>query len=105
MTKDNRPQPEFFLEGSRGQYLARDFANLLHKNKDHVRNVTDEQWDILRKGPGDEQYLDAWDEVLRDAVIVGTNGVEYTLSEEEGDLFIVPVGMEWSDDEAAFIWP
>ena len=103
MRKMKRPEIELFLDGARGIYLPRDFA-FAWIDRRCVLNVSDKLWRDLEQGPEHLAYHEAWEAVLNSAVIIGDNGVEYTLHMDE-DLFIVPVGMEWSDAEDAYVWP
>lgn len=66
--------------------------------------IKDDCLEILQAGPEHDEYWDAWDEVLSDAVLVNHEGKEYTLY-QDGDLWAVPKGMEWSEDDDWFIWP
>lgn len=102
----NKPEPILWLSDARGQYIPRDFAESFERSTrdTHVSGVSDEDWKILEAGPDHEQYCDAWDEVLRDAVLTGKDGTKYTLH-QDGDLWAVPVGMDWDDNEDWFVWP
>ena len=100
-----KPEPLLWLTDAHGQHLPRKFAQTLEgPGRSHVTGVSDENWKILEAGSSHEHYDEAWDEVLRDAVLTGMDGTKYTLH-QDGDLWAVPVGMEWSDEEDKFVWP
>ena len=87
---------KLFLDGNRGIYIPRDFAECI--KREHVENVSAEQWAILDAGPDHEFYWDAWTEVLDGAVLTDpVTAVRYTLW-QDGDLWIIPEGAEWPDE-------
>jgi hypothetical protein len=104
MTEQSKPDTMLWLNDSRGQYIPRDFANSFKDRAKNVTGVSTENWKTLEAGPDHEWYWEAWDEVLQDAVVTDDNGVKFTLY-QEGDLWLIPEGMEWSDAENFFIWP
>jgi hypothetical protein len=100
-----KPDKLLWLNDARGVYIPRDFATSLTDRAKHVTGVNDEQWAILEAGPhNNESYWDTWDDVLRDAVVTDDNGVKYTLY-QEGDLWLIPEGMEWDDRSEGYRWP
>lgn len=76
-----------FLDSSRGQYLPRDFAQII--NREHLKNVNPELLDNLAKENSNDSefYWEDWETVLNDAKIV-FDGVEYTLH-HDGDLWLI----------------
>jgi len=38
------------------------------------------------------------------AIVTDNNGVKFTLH-QDGDLWLIPQGMEWSDENETFQWP
>ena len=66
--------------------------------------MSDEDWAIVEAGPDHEYYWDTWDTVLANAQVTDENGVQYTL-DQDGDLRLVPVGMEWSEENECWQWP
>jgi len=90
-----------FLSDARGIYIPRDFARTV----DHARvaGVTPEQWADL-ENEDSESYWDTWSDVVDNAICTDDLGVRYRL-EQDGDLFIVPTGMEWDDDNEEYVWP
>ena len=102
----SKPEPILWLSDARGQYIPRDFAESFERSTrdTHVSGVSAEDWAILEAGPDHEHHFETWDDVLRDAVLTGRDGTKYTLH-QDGDLWAVPVGMEWSDEQDTFVWP
>ena len=104
MTK--KPELLLWLSDSRGVYIPRDFAQSFN-DLDRAKNVTgvlNEDWRILEEGPEHEFYWETWDDVLSNAVVLDNDGVRYTLH-HDGDLWLIPEGMEWSDKVEHFVWP
>jgi hypothetical protein len=93
-----------WLSDARGQYIPRDFARSFSDRATQVTGVSDEDWKLLEAGPEEELYWDAWDCVTADAVITDNIGVKYRIH-QDGDCWLVPVGMEWDDENETFVWP
>ena len=102
MTK--KPDMLLWLNDARGVYIPRDFAKSFADRDKSVSGVNAETWATLEQGPDDEGYWDAWTEVRDNAVVTDENGVKFTLW-QEGDLWLIPEGMEWSDEAGTFQWP
>jgi hypothetical protein len=98
-----RPEPLLWLNDSRGRYIPRDFAQCFVDRAKSVQGVTDEQWAIL-EDPEHESYWEAWFEVTDNARVTDEKGVVYTLH-QDGDLWLIPVGMEWDEKADWFVWP
>ena len=98
-----QPDVELFLSDVRGQYIPRDFAKCF-ADRNKVEGVTAEQWLVLEAGPDHEHYWDVWAEVLDAAKITGSNGMQYTFM-QDGDVYAIPVGMEWDDERGWYFWP
>lgn len=59
--------------------------------------------DILLAGPDDGNYLDTWSEI--DGIeLIDESGEKYFIWQNE-DIWAVPDGLEWSEDEDAYIEP
>ena len=101
MNNHRRPEPELLLTDARGIYAPRDFATSVDHSR--VTGVTVAMWDILQEGPDHDEYWDVWAEVLNDAEVTG-HGTVYTVH-QDGDVWLIPVGMEWSDGTDFFVWP
>ena len=98
-----KPEPLLWLSDARGRYIPRDFANSFVDRDKHVQNVSEENWQIL-EDPDHEWYWEAWDEVLQNAVVTDDEGTRFTLH-QDGDLWLIPEGMEWSDKQDFYVWP
>ena len=102
-TTPPRGEPLLWLSDSRGIYIPRDFAASFSDRARSVANVSDEDWDILDAGPDHEHYWDAWDEVISHAIVTDDLGREFFVS-QEGDCWLIPCGMQWSDDREFWVW-
>ena len=103
--KKKRPEGrELFYSDSRGTRIPQDFAEDVDRSK--VTGVDDDTWATLEAGDTveNEWYWEAWDDVLQNAVITDAKGQKWRL-EQDGDLFLIPEGMEWDDDEQDYVWP
>lgn len=98
-----RPEPLLWLNDIRGQYIPRDFAGSFSDRAKALTGVSDDDWAILEAGPEHDLYWDVWDDVLRDATITDEKGQTYTLH-QDGDLWLIPTGMAWSDGDDWFTW-
>ena len=98
-----RGDVELFLSDNRGIYIPRDFAECVVRTA--VTGISNEDYEILEAGPEHDQYWDAWSDVCDNAVLTDpVSGVVSTLY-QNGDLWLVPEGMEWSDEDDFFVWP
>ena len=99
-----KPQPLLYLDSARGIYIPRDFAQSFASTK-YISGVSNTDLEILREaGPDSEHYWEAWDYVLSNAIITGDDGIPYFLF-QDNDLWLIPAGMEWSNDLEFFAWP
>ena len=73
-----------------------------------MTGVSSDDWQILERGPDDEttgdQYWDVWTWVCDNATVTDEHGTKYSLW-QDGDCWLIPKGMEWSDKEGTYIWP
>jgi len=97
-----KPEMTLILNDARGIYIPRDFTNAVARER--VTGISDEDWAILEAGPDHEDYWDAWQTVEQDARITDDHGNVYLIW-NDSDCWLVPVGMEWSDEEDTFVWP
>lgn len=76
-----------FLDSARGQYIPRDFAQII--NREYLKNVNPELLDNLAKENSNdsEYYWEDWETVLNNAKVV-FDGVEYTLH-HDGNLWLI----------------
>jgi hypothetical protein len=101
-----KPEPILWFADTRGVNIPREFAfafHRKHKDVEHTEGVTTEQFYILEEGPTHDDYWETWYDVLRDCRVVDRAGNKYTLH-HDGDLWFIPIGMEW-DDVEGWIWP
>lgn len=89
-----------FLDSSRGQYIPRDFAQII--NRHYIQGVSLELLDNLAKEDAaeSESYWEDWITVLDNAKIVH-NGVEYTLH-HDGDLWLINFDAMTSEEKQNF---
>lgn len=105
MTSTYRPEPLLWLSDARGVYIPRDFATSFSNRAKDVSGVTDEQWAILEAGPDHEWYWETWNEVEQSARIRDDQrNVTYGVY-QNGDCWLIPDGMEWSEEQDFFVWP
>jgi hypothetical protein len=93
-----------WLSDARGIYIPRDFAKSFGDRDKHVSGVSAEEWAVLDAGPDHADYWDVWCEVEANAVITDDAGNKFTVH-QDGDCWLVPIGMEWSDEKDTFVWP
>ena len=99
-----KPEPMLWLSDSRGIYIPQDFATSFANRDSCVSGVSAEDWAILEFGPTHELYWEAWDDVEQSAIVTDENGVKYSVY-QNGDCWLIPAGMEWSDRDEFFVWP
>jgi hypothetical protein len=98
-----KPDMVLWLSDTRGVYIPRDFAKCFSDRDKAVAGVSAEQWAIL-EDPDHDAYWDVWTEVCDRAVVTDNEGIKFRLH-QDGDLWLVPEGMEWSDENQTFEWP
>lgn len=99
----SKPDMILFLDGSRGIYIPQAFAESIKLPA--LSGLRDgDTLDILRVGPDHEFYWEAWEHVLNNATVTDDDGVEFSVY-QDGDCWLVPKGMEWSDEEDGYVWP
>jgi hypothetical protein len=99
---DERPEPICFLRDARGIFLPRDFTCNVERSL--VANVSDEDWAALEAGPDHTDYLDAWSDVCDSAIVTDIKGVKYHVY-QDGDCWLIPVGMTWDEETDWWRWP
>jgi hypothetical protein len=99
-----KPEPLLWLSDSRGVYIPRDFATCFADRDKHVSGVHMEYWLTLEAGPDHEWYWEAWQDICDNAIVTDESGVRYRLH-QDGDLWLIPEGMEWSHDRDWYQWP
>ena len=98
----NKPEMMLWLSDARGVYIPRDFALSFKDRTKSVAGITDADWTIL-EDPDHEWYWDAWADAIDRAIVTDENGHKYFLH-QEGDLWLVPQGMDWDEDNQSFEW-
>ena len=100
-----RPEPMLWLSiDARGIYIPRDFALSFNDRAKDIAGVNHEQWVILEAGPDHEHYWEVWVEVCDSAIVTDEHGIKYSVY-QDGDCWLIPEGMEWSNDIDFFAWP
>ena len=97
----HKPEPMLWLSDARGVYIPRDFCDI---DKSRVENVEPGDWEILESGPDNELYWDVWCGVCDNAIVTDDKGNRFRLY-QDGDLWLIPVGMEWCDHMDFWEWP
>lgn len=98
------PEPLLWLNDSRGVYIPRDFAASFRDRAKSVSGVSEAEWQILESGPDEIAYWDVWADVCDNAAITDELGRHFHIYQDCG-CWLIPDGMEWSDDTDWFIWP
>lgn len=99
-----KPDLILFCSDSSGIYIPRRFAREINRDcPECVTGVSPEEFAILEAGPENEQYWDCWNDVLNNAKVNDGN-TTYSLY-QDGDLWLVPEGMEWNEETEGFSWP
>ena len=100
----NKPEPLLWLSDARGVFIPRDFANSFAARATAVSGVSNKDWAVLEAGPDHESYWDVWTDVCDNARVTDENRVVYTVY-QNGDCWLIPVGMEWDEANEFFKWP
>jgi hypothetical protein len=96
------PEPVLILSDAHGIYIPRNFT--LNVARERVTEVNDEDWATLAAGPDHEHYWEAWDVVLTNAIVTDDHSRRYRLH-QDGDLWLIPVGMTWDEEADDWRWP
>ncbi len=99
-----RPEMLLWLSDRRGAYIPRDFATSFADRTKSVPSVSAADWTILETGPENELYWDVWTDILDTAIVTDEHGNRYTVY-QDGDCWLIPVGMVWSDTGDFYQWP
>jgi hypothetical protein len=101
-----KPEPVHWIDSAHGVYIPQAFAQSLGNDgrRKSVMNVSDEEWAVLDAGPDHEYYWDVWSDVEHNAEVVFPDNMTYRLH-QDGDLWLIPHGMEWDHNEDWFVWP
>lgn len=96
-------EPMLWLSDSRGQFIPRDFVNSF-ANWANVTWVDPTDRATLQAGPEHADYWEAWDRVLTYARVTDNSGNTFTVY-QDGECWLIPIGMEWSDEQDCYVWP
>ena len=97
-----KPEPILFASDARGRYIPQYFATEV--KHELVSGLEPDDWTILEAGPDHELYWDVWTGVCDSAVVTNPDdGIRYTLH-QDGDLWLIPEGMDYSEMEHGFVW-
>jgi len=79
---------ELVVDGHHGVYIPQFLAQSIEREL--VKEVSQEDWDILEAGPDHEFYWETWESVLNNARIRPRFGSRYNrvLHQSDGDLWI-----------------
>lgn len=100
-----KAEPEIMLSDGRGQYIPRDFVdclNEIHRNK-LIELIGLDDVEVLMKGPIIEGYWDIWAKVCDNFRL--NDGVTEWFLYQDGNLWIIPVGMHWDEETDFWAWP
>jgi hypothetical protein len=100
----NRPDKILWLDDAGRVDMPREFASSFDDRDVRVSGVSGEQWATLEKGPDDPEYWGTWNDVCNRARITDGNDVVYRLW-QDGDLWLIPDGMKYSEEAGDFVWP
>lgn len=98
-----RPETMLWLSDARGVHIPRDFATSFADRSKNVSGVSGDDWLILEAGPDNEYYWEAWTDVCDNAIVTDDIGNKYNVY-QDGDCWLIPVGMEWSEESEWFQW-
>jgi len=106
MQMDKRPEPIIIILDSYGIYIPQIFAMcyFVSGNRSTVAGVDDETISILKTGPTHADYWGAWEDVETNAVLTDAKGVSYNVF-QDGDCWLIPVGMVWDHPTCSWFWP
>ena len=97
-------EPVLWLSDARGVCIPRDFVGRFNEPERLISGVEPDTLDILRAGPEATDYWEAWCEVCDRAIVTDLKGNRYRVY-QDGDCWLIPEGMEWSDEKDWFVWP
>ena len=93
---------ELFLDSARGQYIPRDFFDVVkHSCLNWHCNDESKAWILDQcSSPDNEFYWDAWNDCENGMITVTDPflNIEYGLY-QDGDLWLVPLDAEWHQDD------
>jgi hypothetical protein len=102
--RDTKPDMLLWLDSNRGVYIPQHFVESFKDFDAHVSDVSAEDKATLLSGPDSESYWDAWADVCDNATVTDENGIKYRIH-HDGDLWLIPEGMEYNEETDTFDWP
>jgi hypothetical protein len=92
--------PVLLLDGNRGIYLPKVFAEEIIAGSYKVKNMNAEIRSYLAElgNPDNEFYWDAWEDLLRECILIDTKGNEFSLWQND-DLWALPEEMDEKERE------
>ena len=99
-----KPDVKLWLDANRGIYIPQHFAQSFANPDACVTGLCATDWAALLHGPDHEWYWEAWQNVLNNAIVTDEHGVRHSVY-QDGDCWLVPVGMIQETEEGAWSWP
>jgi len=92
-------EPELLVNDAHGIYIGKLFCEWyghLITNKDKLQ----EDINICLEGPDNEEYIEAWVNVIDNAELCNDKGERFTVGNlgESGDLWAIPEGYEYPEE-------
>lgn len=100
MTNTINKQPELLVNDHQGIYIAQVFCQLYPAyitNMDKVK----EDFDICLLGPDNEDYFEAWANLMDNVEFTNDKGEKYSVGNlgEGGDLWAIPEGYDFENED------
>lgn len=93
-----KTKPTLLIDSHHGVYVPKIFAKMVLENQVKVKNIDDVKKDIIDLMNIDNYwYWDIWADVLDNCILIGINQMEYTLLQNDGDLWCIPMGYDIED--------
>lgn len=91
-------EPELLVNDHHGIYVGKVFCES-YANAIKNKAVLQKDIDICLIGPEHEDYIEAWIEVVDNAILINDYGQELTVGNigESGDLWAIPEGYEFPE--------
>lgn len=104
-----KPDVVMFLDENRGVYIPKNFVECLvpEIQAELKKCIGESDYNCLLAGPSaeNEWYWEAWAHVCDSFELTDPiSGVTYTVH-QDGDCWLIPVGMEWDEKLHGFTWP
>jgi len=97
--KHTQTAPELLINDAHGIYVIQSFCKIYAAYITNMEEVK-EDFNICLDGPDNEDYHDAWENLLNNVKFTNDNGENYTIGNlgESGDLWAIPENYEYTDD-------